>query len=194
MRPAESFIGQPIRSLQTMLRVLSEDNRRLPTVVPDGIYGPTTMQAVASFQRINALPSTGITDQTTWEAIVESYESALIRLDSAESIEIAMDPGQVFRAGDSSPYIYLLQGMLMFLSVHHSSIRPPSNSGLIDEETSVSISDFQSLAGLPDTGELDKVTWKQLVRQFTLNAHHVSKNAVSQSNTRDILDDLKTFY
>ena len=40
MRPAESFIEQPVRSLQTMLRVLAEDDQRLPTVVPDGIYGP----------------------------------------------------------------------------------------------------------------------------------------------------------
>ena len=47
MRPPESFIEQPVRSLQTMLRVIAEDDDRFPTVVPDGIYGPTTMQAVS---------------------------------------------------------------------------------------------------------------------------------------------------
>ena len=106
MRPGESFMEQPVRSLQTMLRVIAEDDPRLPLVVPDGIYGPTTMNTVASFQRMNGIPVTGITDQQTWDAIVAAYEPALIRIEKAEHIEIIMDPGQVFRAGDASPYIY----------------------------------------------------------------------------------------
>ena len=51
MRPNESFVEQPVRSLQTMLRVISEDDARLPILVPDGIYGPTTMNSVTVFQR-----------------------------------------------------------------------------------------------------------------------------------------------
>ena len=31
MKPTETFLGQPIRSLQTMLRVLSEHNDRYKT-------------------------------------------------------------------------------------------------------------------------------------------------------------------
>ena len=41
MRPPESFIEQPVRSLQTMLRVIAEDDPTFPTVVPDGIYEDT---------------------------------------------------------------------------------------------------------------------------------------------------------
>lgn len=172
MRPPESFIEQPVRSLQTMLRVLAEDDERLPTVVPDGIYGPTTMNAVSAFQRQKGLPVTGITDQPTWELIVKSYEPALIRIDKAQPIEIILDPGQVFRAGDSSPYVYLLQSMLTQLSNDHPSINPPGHSGIMDRETTRSLAQFQKLAGLPVTGEFDKITWKHLVHQFALNAHH----------------------
>ena len=107
MRPPESFIQQPVRSLQTMLRVLSEDKNILPTVVPDGIYGQTTMAAVTEFQRKYGLPLTGITDQNTWDAIVPVYQNALTRVGKAEPIEIIMDPGQVFMVGDEGPYIYL---------------------------------------------------------------------------------------
>ena len=46
MRPAESFVAQPVRSLQTMLRVIAEADRTLPTVIPDGIYGQETITAV----------------------------------------------------------------------------------------------------------------------------------------------------
>ena len=172
MRPGESFVEQPIRSLQTMLRVIAEDDDRLPTVVPDGIYGPTTMQAVSAFQRQNGLPVTGVADQITWEQIVAVYEPALVRVGKAEPIEIVMDPGKVFRFGDSSPYIYLLQSMLIQLSNDHPAINRPDHSGVIDTSTADALSAFQRLSALPVTGELDKITWKHLVHQFTLNAHH----------------------
>lgn len=172
MRPAESFINQPIRSLQTMLRVLSEDNPKLPTVIPDGIYGPSTMQAVSAFQRQNGLPVTGVVDQIVWERIVAAYEPALIRVDKAAPIEIIMDAGQVYVLGDSSPYIYLLQSMLTQLSKDHASITPPNHNGILDQSTAAALSAFQKLSGLPENGELDKITWKHLVNQFTLNAHH----------------------
>ena len=172
MRPLESFVGQPVRSLQTMLRVISEDGGKIPTVVPDGIYGPTTMRSVSTFQRLHGLPVTGITDQATWEKIVSEFEPANIRVGKAAPIEIIMDPGQVFILGDSSPYIYLLQSMLTQLSNDHYTIDAPGHSGILDSGTSRSLRDFQRLAGLPVTGEMDKITWKHLVNQFTLNAHH----------------------
>ncbi len=172
MRPAESFVGQPVRSLQTMLRVLAEDDRRLPTVIPDGIYGPGTMHAVSAFQRQKGLPATGIADQPTWELIVQSYEPALIRVGKAEPIEILMDPGKVFRYGESSPYIYLLQSLLTQLSQDHPTINRPEHTGVLDDSTTRALASFQELSDLPRTGELDKITWKHLVLQFTLNAHH----------------------
>lgn len=172
MKPSESFVGQPVRSLQTMLRVLAEDDSRLPKVVPDGIYGPLTMQAVSAFQRQNQLPVTGIADQPTWDAIVNVYEPALIRIDKAQPIEIILDPGEVFRYGDSSPYIYLMQSMLTQLSGDHPAVTSPGHSGMIDDSTAQSLRGFQALAGLPVNGELDKTTWKHLVHHFSLNAHH----------------------
>lgn len=172
MRPNESFIQQPVRSLQTMLRVIAEDDGALPTVVPDGIYGQETINAVNAFQRRFGLPITGITDQATWERIVEAYEPALIRIGKAEPIEIIMDPGQVFRRGDNGPYIFLLQSILTQLSLDTPSINRPDHNGVLDEPTSISLAEFQRLAGLPVTGELDKITWKYLAKQFSLNAHH----------------------
>ena len=79
MRPNESFVEQPVRSLQAMLRVISEDDPRLPTIIPDGIYGPSTMIAVTAFQRREGIPVTGIADEYTWDQIAAAYEPALIR-------------------------------------------------------------------------------------------------------------------
>ena len=171
MRPAESFVSQPIRSLQTMLRVIAEDDPTLPTVVPDGVYEQQTITAVSAFQRRRGLPVTGVTDQQTWEAIVEDYDKAYVRIAKAQPIEIIMDPGKVYRLGDYSPNLYLLQSMLLYLSQLHPSIDTPSHNGTLDSSTSEALAGFQLLAGLPPTGELDKLTWKYLVNQFTLNAN-----------------------
>lgn len=171
MRPSESFVAQPIRSLQTMLRVIAEDDRTLPTVVPDGIYGQETITAVSAFQRRNGLPVTGVTDQQTWDAIVDAYEDAIVRIGKAQPIEIIMDPGKVYRFGEYSPNLYLLQSMLLYLSQLHPTIETPTHNGTLDSPTSEALAGFQVLAGLPPTGELDKLTWKYLVNQFTLNAN-----------------------
>ena len=171
MRPGESFISQPIRSLQTMLRTLAESDDRYQTVVPDGVYSPQTMRAVAQFQRNHGLPVTGVTDQATWEAIVDRYEPALIFVDQAQPVEIILNPNEVLVLGDSSPYLYVAQALLLVLSQVYGSVGTPSMTGVLDAATADSLSSFQSLTGLPSTGNLDKHTWKHLALHFPLAAN-----------------------
>ena len=116
MRPAESFIGQPIRSLQTMLRTIAEDRPGYIRIIPDGIYGPETIAAVTTFQRNHALPATGITNQQTWEAIVEEHDLAVISRGSAYPLAIHLNPGQIIRKGERHPHVFLIQGMLAILA------------------------------------------------------------------------------
>ena len=171
MRPQESFLQQPIRSLQTMLRVISEQDGVSPTVIPDGIYGPSTISAVSHFQRQRGLPVTGITDQATWERIVEEYEPALVFIDEAQPVEIILNPNEIIRRGDRNPYLYVAQALLLVLSQTYGSIGTPTQSGTLDAPTSDSVAAFQALSGLPMTGELDKITWKQLALHFPMAAN-----------------------
>lgn len=171
MRPSESFIRQPVRSLQTMLRVIAEDDALQPTVIPDGIYGPSTLTAVAAFQRRHGIPATGVTDQSTWEAIVAEYEPALTRVGPAQVVEILLEPGQIIRRGQRDPNLYIVQAILQVLSEIYSSISPPSMNGVLDDPTSEALGLFQALTGLPQTGELDKVTWKHLALHYPMAAN-----------------------
>lgn len=171
MRPEESFVGQPIRGLQHMLRILAEDDDRYSPIIPDGIYGPATISAVSNFQRLHGLPVTGITDQDTWEAIVYHHEPALIRVMEAQPVEIILNPGEVLRRGDESPYLHVAQALLQVLSETYGSIPAPSRNGRLDEATADSLASFQALLGFPMTGELDKHTWKQLALHFPLAAN-----------------------
>ena len=170
MRPPESFIGQPIRSLQTMLRVLAEDNNRYIRVIPDGIYGPETAAAVTAFQRNHGISPTGVADQQTWEAVVAEYEPALIRRDSAWPLNIILNPGQVIRQGERHPHLHLVQAILAVLADTYGSITPPPNTGILDDATADALSSFQMLNGLPMTGHLDKQTWKHLALHYPLAA------------------------
>ena len=171
MRPPESFVGQPIRSLQTMLRVIAENDNRHRTVVPDGIYGPDTVKAVSVFQRLHGLPITGMTDQNTWDAVVAAYEPALVQQDEAFGLQIILNPGQVIRRGERHPHLYLVQGMLLALNEIYSSIGTPGQTGILDDATADALMSFQQLSGLPMTGNLDKVTWKHLALQYPLAAN-----------------------
>ena len=168
MRPAESFIGQPVRSLQTMLRVIAESDELQPSVIPDGIYGPQTVTAVSTFQRRNGLPVTGITDQDTWDRIVAVYEPALVEVGPVQPLEIILAPRQVIRQGEANPNIYLVQAMLIVLSETYSSIAAPAVTGVLDIPTANALSEFQLLTLLPATGELDRQTWKNLALHYPM--------------------------
>ena len=171
MKPKESFLNQPIRSLQTMLRVLAEQDSRYETLIPDGIYGPSTVSAVSRFQRNHGMSPTGVTDQQTWEAIQREYESALIEIDEAETLQILLNPHQVIHRGQRHPNVHILQAVLTVLDDAYGSLGKPSRNGILDEATAASLAAFQGLSGLPMTGDLDKRTWKHLALHYPLGAN-----------------------
>ena len=171
MKPKESFLNQPIRSLQTMLRVLAEQDSRYETLIPDGIYGPSTVSAVSRFQRNHGMSPTGVTDQQTWEAIQREYELALIEIDEAEALQILLNPNQVIHRGQRHPNVHILQAILTVLDDTYGSLGKPSRNGILDEATAASLAAFQGLSGLPMTGNLDKRTWKHLALHYPLAAN-----------------------
>ena len=171
MRPDATFVGQPIRALQQMLRYLAESDGNYLTVVPDGIYGGETISAVSNFQRLHGLPVTGITDQATWDAIYDRYVPARIQVQEAEPLMLVLNPNQVIRKGERHPHIGVVQAVLALLSQVYNSISMPSLNGILDDATADSLSSFQYLNGMPMTGNLDKVTWKQLALQYPMAAN-----------------------
>ena len=170
MKPAESFIDQPIRSLQTMLRTIASVEPNQINVMPDGIYGSQTAAAVRSFQRRQGLNPTGVVNQATHERIVQEYGRAYIEAEKAQPVQITLDPGQVLRRGERNNHIYLVQSMLTVLHLLDPRIPRPPHTGVLDPATAESVAGFQTIAGLPPTGEVDKRTWKDLALYYALAA------------------------
>jgi len=177
MKPAESFVDQPIRALQTMLRTIASIEPNQLTVMPDGIYGSQTAAAVRSFQRRQGLNPTGAVDQATHERIVREYRRAFVEAQKAQPVRITLDPGQVLRRGARNSHIYLVQSMLTVLHLLDPQIPRPPHSGVLDPATAESVAVFQTVAGLPPTGEVDKRTWKDLALYYSLAADRLENLA-----------------
>lgn len=65
--------GEKVRQMQQQLNRIARNYPAIPTVSVDGIYGPSTAEAVRVFQGIFDLPQTGIVDYPTWYSISNIY-------------------------------------------------------------------------------------------------------------------------
>ena len=93
----------------------------------------------------------------------------LIRLDAAQPLNIHLEPGEVIEAGQTHPNIYIVQGILLVFSEAYGAPKV-SATGVLDAETSLALREFQRVNGLPQTGQLDKLTWRLLALQYPLAA------------------------
>ena len=83
------MMGQPVRSLQYMLRRLREGYPFLPELAVDGIFGEETLEAVMLFQRELAPPVTGAVDWRTYQE--EQYDKL------AAGVRESLDLSRVYR-------------------------------------------------------------------------------------------------
>lgn len=127
----EGLRGEKVRTLQYMLRVVSQFVSSVPDVAVDGIFGPATKSAVTAYQRFAGLPETGVADEATWDALYDqtagielntTFESNRFTapegnaetvfaetnvidggtaLNSADTAFLTQFPGQTMRYGDT---------------------------------------------------------------------------------------------
>lgn len=159
--------NQPVRSLQWMLRHIAQHKGDIDLIIPSGIYDPPTQATVSQFQRGHGMPVTGVADRSTWDAIVRAYDDALHFTTPIQSIQMDLQVNLPPVAGTYSPLLHMAQVMLFFLAEEYQSVFRPEQTGYMDEITGQSLSDFQSLTGLPITGTLDQQTWNHLTLHYS---------------------------
>ena len=162
------LIGQPVRSLQTMLRELSFLYDFLPRLNPDGIFGERTLEAVMLFQREFFPPVTGQVNQATWDAIAALYLQARTRLAGPL-------PGRTYPKGGFYRPAGAEQRPPLSGAVHVPGPGPAAGWGRIrpvtgqnDAATQRNIRWVQRLDGRPETGILDQDSWNTISRLYTL--------------------------
>lgn len=159
--------GSAIKNIQYFLNYLSEFYSEIPRVEIDGIYGPSTENAVKAFQRFFELPITGTVDLSTYDTLYRTYlgfiESIPFRyLDG----EIYPYPGIPLRIGSESEVVRLLQEYLNYISQFFGQIPSVSPTGYFGERTEEAVIAFQRLNGINPSGTVASETWNAITSLY----------------------------
>ena len=155
---------------QSYLRNIGRLDSDISRVVPDGLFGPETTDAVKSFQRKHELEETGIINLETWE---------LIKRKNSEAVFTASEPVQIVKItkedlpivkGSDSTLVYTLHLMLNRLSQQYDNFTPLPLQSLFDENTEREVRRWQRVISHTESGQVDKVTWNNLAEFYLLPA------------------------
>ena len=167
MMPSAENNG-PIRALQTMLRTIAGVHWSIPYLVPDGVFGEDTLEAVMTFQRLFGLPVTGSVDQRTWDSVYQEFSAVSRQLSPPRGAYLFPYAQERIRPGQESPLLIPIQGMLGALSNYIEGIEYEKADGTLGAKTEGSLRMLQKCGGLPETGELNAQTWDVLSRLYEL--------------------------
>ncbi len=150
--------------------MISRHKGNIPEVIPDGIYGEETTNAVTEFQKNNALPVTGKIDNYTWDAIYEAYKEASEYFGGSHGIYPFIGKDLIY-AGFGGYIIYIIQAMINTIAQFYDNIDGVKINGLFDKQTSDQIKLLQDITGCMADGKLDKHTWNCIARLYN---HHAA--------------------
>ena len=156
--------GKEVEELQMMLLELSHVFPSIPVITAvDGYYGNETKGVVKEFQSLNSLPTTGITDDLTWNKIKEFLDNK--RRDNIP-INITTDDidlsDNVIRIGSKGRYVSDLQGYLNIAASKYPRIPKVKVDGIFGENTQQAVLAFQREFGLNTDGVVGVQTWDAL--------------------------------
>ncbi len=157
-----------VYEIQSYIRNISRTDSRIPSLVPDGIYGAETAESITAFQRAHLLPQTGKTDLATWNKLVEESDKALLTLSEPFQTAPAKNSDFPLKREKKSHLNANVNLMLNRMSDFYDNFSGAVLSLDYTEETERLIGDFQSLAGITATGETDKNTWNLLSSLYLL--------------------------
>ena len=171
----ESYPGYPIslgdrgpvvRRIQNSLNIISKNYPLIPKVVPDGIFGENTEEAVKTFQRIFNLTPDGVIGRATWYKIV-SLVVGITRLNELNSMGdtlfgLSLEYPDAITEGDTGEKVSIMQLMLNILAEYYNQIPFVPNSGSYEQQTLNGVIAFQKQFGLPQNGIVDDRTWEAM--------------------------------
>ncbi|MGN0641902.1 MAG: peptidoglycan-binding protein [Huintestinicola sp.] len=158
--------SQNVNELQGYLRGISVGGVPIPLIIPDGIYGEQTAQAVKAFQNHYGLEPTGEADLRTWQSIYEVFSDIRDNLSDEDGIMPFPSNSTVLETGDGGTVVIILQAMLNTLAGHYINLNPVEVTGFYDSSTAAAVADIQNIFGMQPTGKSDLRTWNNIVRLF----------------------------
>ena len=151
------------RELQQRLYEIAHHNRRIPLIIPDGIFGSETEETVRAFQREYGLPQSGTVDPDTWSKIIEVNN---VHYTDPFLIDI-FDSRLILIPGTAGPLLQIIQVMLGEVARKYRNFPPVPLSGIYDEPTERAVASFKDITNHRGTDEgIDREFWNNLVVLF----------------------------
>ena len=126
------------------------------------------MRAVTALQRYARLPATGIVDQATWDETVAMFCDVCEELGPPQGLEPEAAPGQCIEPGEENLHVYLVEAMFRALGRVYDNVPEVEINGINDERCACAIRWLQEMSDLPETGRMDRRTWRYLTGLYRL--------------------------
>ena len=155
-----------IEEVQKYLRGISYKNNKIPRIIPDGIYGIETIDAVKAFQNEYGIPVTGEVDETTWNALSSEYDDIMKMYTRPQYITPFPSPNYVLKIGEKGYLVYIIQSMLNTIAENYNNLLKVTINGEFDAQSENTVKAFQNISGLNQTGVIDINTWNMLAKTY----------------------------
>ena len=157
-----------IRQFQNYLYYISLNDPDVPRIVPDGIYGRQTKNAVVAYQREYGLKITGEADMATWQSVKDTYDAIMAKYASPLPLCVFPDYNYIVKIGEKSDVSAVIQIMLHCLSGEYGFTASDFISGVYSEKDAEEIKILQAVHGLLQSGEVDIYTWNCICSDYNL--------------------------
>ena len=158
--------GIGVIELQYFLSFISDFISYIPKIQIDGIFGPKTESAVKAFQTYFGFEPTGVVTTPVWEKIVSSYRGMLDSVPEGYFDDLDVYFGAPLTIGDRGLYVERVQNLLNYISDFYPSIPKVTVDGAYGPATAASVTAFQRLRGITETGRVGATTYGEIVREY----------------------------
>ncbi len=151
--------GPDVKVIQFYINFIATFNDFIPSVEPDGIFGPATENAVRAYQQAYNLPITGVVDEQTWNSMYELYFSILNTLPPDYAGPAKPYPGEPLVRGSSGENVTTFQTWLSAISDVYPEIPKVQPTGYFGSETEAAVLAFERTFGLEERGVVGPIAW-----------------------------------
>ena len=163
----EGETGADVRELQYLLAFVGYFTETLPVIAVDGVFGPTTRQAVEQFQQQQGLEPSGIVDTVTWNRLYNTYRSLYESLpENYFSGVTAPYPGTPLSRGSRGAEVTRIQEYLNYISNTYPSIPKLDADGVFGARTAEAVRAYQTLFGIEPSGIVGAATWESITETY----------------------------
>lgn len=163
----EGDTGRDVELIQIKLNRISANFPGIPKIYPvDGFFGPSTTEAVTKFQEVFDLVPDGLVGRATWNQIQFIYNAVkklfTVNSEGLRVTDVTTRFSDTLSEGSSGDGVLTIQYYLSYIALFVPSVIEAAMDGSFGPTTANAVRSFQRTYGLPETGEVDRVTWDRM--------------------------------